>query len=258
MADREKAKWTRLATLGFVLAGSGPVLILAAVLIWGLDPGEELGFFITTIGVAFVSAFLVWRFGTWSKIVGIVAGLLLAMALFWTAFGLAQPASFFDFTAGVLVMPGALLAVGACIAALVARRKGRQTSRAEGGEKLGIRLALGIVVAAALVSGALNLLTRPTATAGEAEASASMREFKFDSPQYEVSAGGTIYVKNDDPFHHTFTIDELGIDEGFVAAGAKVIQIPDRPGTYVLYCRPHTSDPENPENEDMASSITVS
>lgn len=257
MADAEKAKWTRLASLGLVLAGLGPTLILLAILIWGLDAGEDLTFFLVTMAVAFVAAFLVWRFGTWSKVVGILAGLLLAMALFWTAFGLGQPASFFDFVPGVLVSPGALLAVGASIAALVAKRRGNLTSRAEGGERLGMRIALGIVVLAAAVSGALNVLTRSTASAEDAQARASMRDFSFDQQEYEVTGGESIFVSNDDPFHHTFTIDELGVDESFVAAGSKVVEIPEEPGTYILYCRPHTSDPEDPEEEDMAATITV-
>lgn len=258
MADSEKAKWTRLASLGLVLAGLGPILVLLAIMLWGLGPPDaDLAFFLTTIVVAFVSAFLVWRFGTWSKIVGIIAGLLLAMGLFWTAFGLAQPASFFDFVTGILVLPGALLAVGASIASIVAKRRGHYAARAEGGEKRGLQIVLGIVVLAAVVSGALNLFTRPTASAGNAAIRASLRDSKFDQQQYEVAGGERIFVSNDDPFFHTFTVDELGIDEGFVAASSKLIEVSDQPGTYILYCRPHTANPEDPEEDAMAATIRV-
>lgn len=252
-----KAKWTRLAALGLVMAGLGPVLILTAILIWGLDPGEDLGFFLTAIAVAFVASFLVWRFGTWSKIVGVIAGLLLAAALFWTAFGLEHPGSFFDFMVGILVMPGALLAVGASIAALVAGRRGTRTARAEGGERRAIQVALSIVALAALVSGAFNLFARPTATAEEAELRAAFRDFKFDRSEYVVPGGTTMFVSNDDPVYHTFTIDELGIDEAFVGASSRLIEFPNTPGTYTVYCRPHTQDPQDPGEDDMTAQITV-
>ena len=84
-----------------------------------------------------------------------------------------------------------------------------------------------------------------------------MRDFKFDRAEYEVSGGTTVFVSNEDPFFHTFTIDELKIDEGFVAASSKRIEIPRQPGTYVLYCRPHTANPQNPEEDDMAARIRV-
>src|SRR5687768_9045258 len=118
MAEPAKAKWTRLASLGLVLAGLGPLLMLIAALLFGLDIAEDLVFFLGVAVIAFLGAFLVWRFGTWSKFVGILAGLLVGMAMFWTAFGLAEPASFFDFVPGILVIPGALIAIGANIAAL--------------------------------------------------------------------------------------------------------------------------------------------
>lgn len=257
MADTDKAKWSRLAALGLVFAGLGPALIFVAILAWGLDPGEDLGFFITTMLAAFVAAFLVWRFGTWSKIVGIVVGLLLAVALFWTAFGFEHVGSFFDFMLAILVMPGALLAVGASIAAIVAGRKGNRTARAEGGERTAIRTAVGIVVLAALVSGGLNLFARPTASADGADLQASFWDFKFDQEEYVVPGGSTMFVSNDDPVFHTFTVDELDIDESFVAASSKVIQFPDRPGTYTVYCRPHTMNPEDPSEEEMTARLTV-
>ncbi|HEX2054386.1 MAG TPA: cupredoxin domain-containing protein [Actinomycetota bacterium] len=257
MADNEKAKWTRLAALGLVMAGIGPLLILGAGLLFGLDFEGDIAFFLITAAIALSGAFLVWRFGTWGKVAGAVAGLLVGLALFWTAFGLMQPASFFDFLPGLLVLPGALIAIVASIAAVVSGRRGRATARPEGGERLGLRIVAGVVVLGAVVSGALNLFTRPTASAGDAQASVAMKDFRFDEQGYEVAGGSTVFVDNNDPFAHTFTIDELDVDEAFIAGGSKVVQIPDRPGTYVLYCKPHTSDPEDPGEEDMASRITV-
>ena len=257
MDDNVKAKWSRLAALGLFLAGLAPALMLAAVLIWGLDTEGETVFFLVTMVVAFLASFLVWRFGAWAKILGLVAAAFMIMSLFWTAFGLAQPGSFFDFVPGLLVIPGALIAIIAIIASLIAKRRGHETTVAEGGEKRAIGIVLGVVVLAAAASGALHLLGRSTATATEGEVNVTLRDFAFDQQQYEVPGGVRLFVRNDDPFFHTFTVEELGIDEGFVGASSKIVEIPDRPGTYVVYCKPHTADPEEPSEEDMAARITV-
>lgn len=257
MAEVAKAKWTRLASLGLVLAGLAPVLMLLAGLLFGLDMAEDLVFFLVVAAIAFVGAFLVWRFGTWSKFVGILAGVLVGMAMFWTAFGLAAPASFFDFVPGILVIPGALIAIGASIAALLAGRKGNFTDRPEAGERRGIQIVLGLVALLALVSGALNLFTRSTASADEAQATVAMKDFEFGEESIQVAGGSKLFVDNGDPFFHTFTVDALDIDEEFVGGASKIIDIPEKPGEYILYCKPHTTDIENPDEEDMATRITV-
>ncbi|CAN5821216.1 hypothetical protein BH23ACT12_BH23ACT12_02270 [soil metagenome] len=240
-----------------MLAGLGPLLILGAALLFGLDVGEDLIFFGGTIAIAFIGAFLVWQFGTWSKIVGILAALLVGMALFWTAFGLGQPASFFDFLPGVLVLPGALLAIGCCVAALLAKRKGKVGVEPDAGERRVVRAVLAIVLLAAVVSGGLNLFTRSTASAGDAQARVALRDYEFSEDEYRVAGGSRVFIDNQDPFFHTFTVEGLDIDQDFVGGSSKVIDIPKKPGTYVVYCKPHTSDPEKPSEDDMASSITV-
>ena len=257
MAELAKAKWTRLASLGLVLAGLAPILMLLAGLLFGLDIGEDLVFFVIVAAIALLGAFLVWRFGAWSKFVGILAGVLVAMAMFWTTFGLAEPASFFDFVPGILVIPGALIAIGGSIAALIAGRKGRLSDRPEAGERRGIQIVLGLVGLLALVSAALNLFTRPTASADEAQSTVAMSDFHFGEESYQIAGGSKVFVDNEDPFFHTFTVDELDIDEGFVGGGSKIVEIPQEPGEYILYCKPHTSDKENPGEEDMATRITV-
>lgn len=257
MAGPENAKWTRLAALGLLLAGMAPAVILAAILIWGMDAQEDLIFLVSAMVIPFVGALLVWRFGAWTRFVAILATLLTAMVMFWTAFGLAQPASFFDFVPGILLTLGTLIAIGASIAALIAGKRGRMTTAPEGGERLGITIALGLVVVAAVVSGALNLTTRSSADAGEAETTVTLKGFQYGEPGYVVPGGTKVFVSNDDPFVHTFTVEELGIDESLLGAGSKLIDIPAEPGTYVLYCRIHTSQPEDPQVDGMATELTI-
>jgi hypothetical protein len=85
---RPRAVYTSLAALGLVLVALAPATALAASLLAGMALGEEVVFFGLTIVVPLVAAGLVWRFGLWAKIVGIVVALAAAFMLFWMAFGL--------------------------------------------------------------------------------------------------------------------------------------------------------------------------
>lgn len=254
----QRARWTWLAALGLLLAALGPLLMLLAGIAWGLEIGDELPFFIITAAVALLGAFLVWRFGAWAKLLGIVAAVLVGMALFWTAFGLATPSSFFDFIPGVLVIPGALLAVVASISAIVALRRGHLTTAPAGGEARGIRITLTVVVLLVLLSGVLTFASRSTVrNAAAAEATVRMKEYEFGEALYEVAGGSRVLVRNDDPFLHTFTIEALGIDEALTPGSQRLIEIPDEPGSYILFCRPHTGEPEEPADDDMAAVFVV-
>lgn len=251
------ARWTRLAALGLLLAGLAPLLMFVAGLLWGLEIGEDGSFFLVTAAIGLVASFLVRQFGAWSKFVGILASLALLAALFWTVFGLFTPTAFFDFVPGLMLIPGALVALVCCIAALVAGRRGHRTLAPERGEKRGIRILLTAVIALAAVSAVATFVGRSTvADPGDAP-TVALTEFEFDQAEYTVQAGDEVFVRNEDPFLHTFTIDELDIDEAFGPNGEKLIEVPDEPGTYVVYCRPHTMSPENPSDDDMAATITV-
>jgi plastocyanin len=248
------SRGTTLAALGFAMAAVGPILIILAGLVFGMDT-EDLTFFIIPTVLGLVGTYLVRRRSTVAKAFSIVIALGIGMLLFWTAFGLAIPSSFFDFVPGILVLPGALLAIGGTITALASR------SRASGaGER---RAALAIVTLVGLLGGLSAVLTLtgrdsvPDAVADEADVVVDLKEFEFDESAYEVPAGGTVLVKNDDPFAHTFTVDDLDIDVDMGPGDEKVIEIPDDPGTFVLYCKPHTEDSDDPGEDDMASEITV-
>lgn len=251
------ARWTRLASLGLLLAGLAPLLMLVAGLAWGLGADEGGGFFLITGATGLIAAFLVRRFGSWSKLVGILAALALMMMLFWTAFGLFTPNAFFDFVPGLMVIPGGLVALVSCIAALVAARRGHRTTAAEGGEKRAIRILLTAVLGLATVSAVLTFLGRSTVDDPGDAPQVSLAGFEFDQAEYTVQGGSQVFVRNEDPFLHTFTIDDLKIDESFGPSGEKLIDVPEQPGTYIVYCKPHTSSPEDPGDHDMAATITV-
>lgn len=257
-----RARWSWLASLGFLFIALGPLLMLLGAIAFRLDLGEGVAFLAPPIVLGGLMAYFTRRFGTWSKIVGIVIGLLALFGFWWTVFGLFSPNSFFDFVPGLLVPPGIILAIAGSIAALVAKKRGNLRTAPDGNERAGIRMAAGAAVVLGLVSGLLTLFGRSTvADPTAAEATARMKNFKFVPNEYTVAGGSQILVRNSDPFLHTFTIDELGIDVTLTAGSEKLITIPAKPGTYVLYCEPH-GNPEDYEKtptdeNNMAAGFTV-
>jgi hypothetical protein len=250
-----RARWSWLAALGLVMIGLAPLLMLVATLVWGLEvEAGEVSFLAVVIVIPLVAAFLVWRFGTWAKVLAIVVALAGVGAMFWTAFGLAAPNSFFDFVPGLLVIPGAIIAIAASVGAIVAARRGHLTVERTGGERRAVTAVIAVVGVLAALSGVLTVLTRSTVGS---TADVHLASFAYDQSAYAFGGGSSIVVRNDDPFLHTFTIDTLGIDVALGPNSAEVVEIPAQPGTYVVYCRPHTSNPDAPTADDMASQLTV-
>ncbi|HEX2240095.1 MAG TPA: hypothetical protein VHJ82_02985, partial [Actinomycetota bacterium] len=81
--------------------------------------------------------------------------------------------------------------------------------------------------------------------------------FEFDQASYSFPPGSTVLVRNDDPFFHTFTIDALDIDVELTPGSEELVDMPEQRGAYVVFCRPHTFEPEEPAEDDMAASITI-
>ncbi|HEU4480518.1 MAG TPA: cupredoxin domain-containing protein [Actinomycetota bacterium] len=254
---RAKARWSRLAVMGLVMAAVGPLLMFGAGLIWGLDVSEDATFFIITAAIALLGAFLVSRSGAWFKIAGVVTALLVAVALFWTAFGLAEPASFFDFVPGLLVMPGAFIAIGASIAAFRAARRGDETVATGDGEQRFMRVVLTAVAVLAAVSGILTFTSKESVAEEDADTVVTLSDFEFDEASYSFPGGSTVLVRNDDPFLHTFTIEALDIDEKLTPGSEVLVEIPSESGDYIVFCRPHTFDAEDPSEDDMAADVTI-
>ena len=255
-AGAERPRGTALATLGLAMAAAGPLLVVVAAIVFGLS-GDDVGFFAAVAAVALLGAWLMSRRHTAAKVVACVLALAAALALFWTAFGLAEPASFFDFVPGVLVLPGALLALVAGITSIVSKGRGRAVGA---GERKAVGAIVGVVGVLAAASAVLTVAGRdtvPEALADEADLTVTLEDFEFDSAGYELEGGATILVENDDPFVHTFTVDALDIDVELGPSSEKLVEVPEEQGTYVLYCRPHTGDKEEPAEDDMAAELTV-
>jgi hypothetical protein len=140
-----------------------------------MDVGEDVGFFVVAIAVPWLVAWLVWQFGTWAKVLGILASLASGFLLFWTVFGLQAPASPADFVLGVMLPLGVLLGLLGSIAAIVAQRRGHLDPQARRGERKIVGAAVGLVVLATVVAGTLTLTGRTSVDEGAAAGAVSLR-----------------------------------------------------------------------------------
>ena len=245
---------TRLAMLGLGMAAAGPLLFAVIGLIYGFDTGD-LGFFLVTGVIALVGVAVVSRRATWAKIVGLVIALVMAVTLWWTIFGLFTPTSVVDFVGGLLVLPGVIVALVGCITAL--RSRDRTDGAVGGGERRALRIVPGVVAVLALLSLVLTLTARESVDAPADAVPVTMTDFNFEPETLSVEGGSTVVVRNDDPFVHTFTVDALDVAETVTPGSEALITIPSEPGTYVFYCEPHTSDADDPTEDDMAGTLRV-
>jgi plastocyanin len=250
------SRWSRLSSFGYLLAAGGPALFIIGSLFFGID---QDAFFVLVAAAAVAAALLVRQGRTALKVVGVVLGTLVGLALFWTAFGLAYPTSFFDFVPGLIVLPGVVLGLVAGVGAIRANRRGDHGAAPR--ELSAIRGISTVVLLAAVVTGVLTVATRDTVSdeeAASADATIRLDNFDFDDDQgYELAGGSTVLVKNTDPVVHTFTIDALDIDETLQPGSEKLVTIPDEPGEYLLYCTPHSSDHEEEADDEMSTTLVV-
>lgn len=259
-AARSRARYTRVAALGLVLAALGPATFFVAGLAAGL-PMEDGVFFLITSGVALLGAALVWWLGTVGKILGVIVSLLVGLALFWTVFGLAFPSSVIDFVPGVLVPLGVLLGLGGSIAAIVARRRGNLDELATTGEQRIMRIALAIALLAVVVSGVLTVTSRSSVAVESAAVSSTMSNFAFSEGTYEVAAGEptTIRVHNSDPVVHDFAVPELGVEAVTVLPGSDgLVELTAPAGSYTVYCTLHSDPSATDASEgDMVATLVA-
>ncbi len=254
--QRAVAAHTRTEVLGLAMLAGAVLFLLAAGLVSGL-PLDEAVFLLPMILAPAIGAFLAWRFSTWGRVVGLLLGIATAAMTFWLGFGIMVPASFVEFTAATGFLLGVILLLYGGIASLVRRNDVRdEPARSE--VLLG-RAALGIVVLALVVSLPLWLVNRTTVDAAAAEGLPEVvaTNFAFDNVTVPATSdGASVVVRNRDPFLHTFTIDELGIDVELLPGSASVVELPATPGTWTYYCIPHSGEAGAGE-DDMAATLTI-
>lgn len=258
---RSTAVYTRVAAFGLLLVAFAPLLMVIVGLATGMSLGGDIAFLAPMVVVPLVGAALALRFGTWSKVLGIVLAVLAAFGMFWMAFGLAYPAAFGDFVPGVSFVLGVALTLGGSVAAIVQGRRGNRTSVATRSERRVVVGAGALVGVAAVLSAVLGMTTGSTA-AGADGVAVTMSNFEFAESSYQAAAGepGTLVVHNSDGFVHDIAIPALGVEPIPVLPGSDAVVKLDSPaaGTYPVYCTLHSNtDEADPAEAGMAATLTV-
>lgn len=245
----------RMSALGLGMIATAPALMLVSALLFGMDVSDDYMFFLIPIVAAGVGSWVALRPGVWPRIVTIVVAMMTGMMLYWTIFSITALASFFDFVPALLVLPGLAVAIAGAIKALRSRRT--PDAPPDPRERKFVRSVLIVAAALTTVSAIVTFATRTSADPSSAAARIDMKDLEFDPDSVSVSGGRALYLKNSDPFLHTFTIDALEIDVSFGPGSSKLVTIPADAGEYVFYCTPHTGNPEDPSGDDMAGRLTV-
>ena len=141
---------------------------------------------------------------------------------------LAHPESPFDFITSAIHLVVPLATVVAAVGFL--RSWAPERPRA-----LGLATAAVLVVASVVSVGAALMLEDDASLPGDEVMAAS--DVEFTKTEIRVSAGDVgVFIDNEDPIRHTFTIEELDVDLELPANTARRIDFQAGPGTYEFIC----------------------
>lgn len=256
-----RAHYTRVAVFGLLLLAAAPVMLLMITVASGNSLNEAGPLFAGGAALPLIAAGLVWRYGAWAKVVGIVITLAAAGALFWAVFGLAYPAAFGYFVSGVTFLLGVLVALGGNFAALVQGRRGHVVSITSPRERRVVTGAAVILALAVLVSGVMTFLARG-AVADVDGTPVRMTDFAFARDTYTVAAGAPamLAVHNSGAFVHNLAVPDLDVEPVTVLPGGDaVVELPAAAaGTHTIYCTLHSNVSVNdPAEAGMAATLVA-
>ena len=262
MAREEPARglWRRhpfhvRLTAGGLLVFALVALVTSAILELGGEPGST----VNSAGIAVPSvviALLALRFGGWALTLAAVwAVLIVLLTLLFLPTGFSHINSFWNFAAALTTTVAVLAASIGGVVAFVQRRRGTVRQTATTAERRSLVGATAVVVVLLLLSGVLHV-TSIESVGADAKAGAIavvMKDTQFDPARLTVQAGQpfTLVVKNSDLSVHTFTVEELGINEVIISGTEKLIAIAAAsPGSFVYRCEIYG-------HEDMRGMLVV-
>jgi hypothetical protein len=210
---------------------------------------------------------------------GIIAGVAIRFLRRWgliiggllAAFGLSNfvvdldlflnPESFFDFLLTTFSLVGLGIALIACVVGTVQYFRGAVPTEIPPTIATGLRAIAGVLVVAALASAVLTILSATdNVSAEEREGALELvaESTEWEQETLETRAGQPIriFLKNDDPIIHTFTIEDaardIDIDHKMPPFSEKVVELEGlQAGTYGFICRVVGHE------EDMTGVLTV-
>lgn len=190
----------------------------------------------------------VFALGKWPR-VGAATVLIVSLFQFLTTVSfraeeLVHPESFWDFWLGWATVLVTGLSVVAAVP--VWRRKDDGSSRARA-----LALAVGSSIVALGIVGGVATAAYESDTAQPGDVALAAHNLEFEPAR--LSAAGrdiAVFVENEDPFRHTFSIDALDVDLELPGGKAARVEFTAEPGTYEIYCAV-------PGHEDMKGELVV-
>jgi hypothetical protein len=219
-ATTSRHEWLRL--LVWVTGVVAAVDLLFIALVREPIPPLLIGAVATGVGIA-----LARRAPRAAVVVLAVTSLLmLTGALQFGSEHLTHPSSGIDFTHAVVGIVGRVVAIGAAVMAW--RRTDAAGARRVGGASVAL-LAVTLLVAGVATAAATGEEAEP----GDVVTSIADHDF---AEVIEVTAGGTLFVDNLEPFRHTFTVEGTSTD--VVVPASQGVRVPiDLPtGSYEVIC----------------------
>ena len=238
---KEKPYYSRAALVGIAMYLFIAAVILVAILIF--EPSSAAFPIIIAVVASIVGALIYFLKQPWGSVFAVLGGAFgVLFGLDGVALALSSPQSFFDFAFTLFVLPGGILILVAGITGLVQHFKHSTSATGPAGVTLAIKGGLGVIVALAIISAVLTVASIGGLSAAEKEGAETItaEEAKFDKDALTASASGTtkIVFKNDDPYLHTFTIDDLDVDLKVGPGSEKLAELNSpKAGTYEFYCR---------------------
>lgn len=246
------AEGRRTAVLGLGLVAVAPLVVVA------VDP-DAAPFVLPITVLAGVGAFLAHRFGTWSKVVAAVLGVLALVGTMGgpAAIGLRRPDSVFDFVPAWMLALGAVLAIVGGLTGSLAQRRGRAPDL-----RAVRRGALGTLGVLAVLSAATSVVVDDTID--EALLSGAtvveLSESVFTPTTVAVAAGEQVRlaIRNSGSVIHTFTMDRYGIDVELAPGSERLVEFTATgDGLQQFWCRPHSEVEADGRRDGMVGDLQV-
>lgn len=229
--------YTRVALLGVGLFLFMAALIAVPVAIFF---PEEIMFPVIIAVIALIVGAIVFFVRPWGLVLAVIGGLLgLMFTTQGIALSLSTPESLLDFAFPIVLIPGSIMMIGGGVAGLVQHFR-HESSTAHPTLTNVLRGSVAVIGLLLVGSALLTAVNIGGASAEERQGAPVVRAkaSEFETTAVSATRGGKVYVENDDPILHTFTIQALGIDVKLGPGTGKVVSLEEVPaGEYVFYCR---------------------
>ncbi len=216
--ERRRSFYLRLLLLGLAVA---PLSLAIAVVAGSF---EAAAMFIPPTVFAVALAVAVWLSGRFFLGAMILGALLLLFAVASSELELRHPESFGNFVPALWMTVGFAVAASAAALALIQRRRGTLRP-ATAVQKLLVGLGVALLVAGSAVSWFVSGASRVTAAKAKGAPVVTMDDNEFIPKDFEAQPGevARFYLVNGDSEPHTFTVDDLALDEYIAPRGQRLV-----------------------------------